>query len=288
MDPFITTFSHLTFQKITPESLNEEIDFVREALSNQGFYPKDEPIAAFRGDSRDPSTIRETCGFFRKAFSDKTKIPTFKPNGGVRDMIGCSTDFNVALGFTKFPVQVQQTHGEGLDAGWVYAFYIPANTYYDPRDYKNAFLGYWGKEIDATYIPFHSIVGALYVEHPKKKLCIHNYLTHVPDYIHKKGGCQTPYVDQVEVKIKQVWINQDFSFLTLKPIIADHFYKMYEARHYIVQLDSEDSEDAKIIAQKYNSLIAACANFEVPYWKLTVRLKPSFKIEYIPKNNQPV
>lgn len=280
---FLPPYAATIFPK-SIDGLEEEILFVKDAFSNQGFYPQEGNLHAFRGDSRSPEEIIQANGFYRKAFKDISKSPAYRANGCVVNMIGCSTDFKVAVGFTNFPVHIQRNHGDGQSTGWVYSFYIPSNTYFNPRDYSNAFLGEWGKEIDAIYIPLDHIIGAVQIEHPTEKLCIHNYLTHVPDYIHRRGGCQAHYVDSVNLKIKSIWKNNFFNTHLNQIDVENHFTSLSIEKGYTLQPLKEDSDHAKLIKAKFDNLMKICEPFEKPFWSLTVHLKPTPQIVFLPEN----
>lgn len=260
------------------DGLEEEISFVKQAFADQGFYPKEKSIVAYRGDSRNPKEIMQSNGFYRKAFGDSTLKPFYRPSGSVVHMIGCSTDFDVAVGFTKFPVHIQRTHEKGLEGGWVYAFCLPSNSYYDPSDYSNAFLGEWGKELDAIYIPADHIIGALLIEHPKEKHCIHSYLTHVPDYIHGIGGCKTPYVDKIDLQIKDVWINNLFSLSNERDAVENFFRKLFLEKSYTLRPCLQDSEHAKLIISKFDELAKVCKLLNKPLASLAVCLEPEVSV----------
>lgn len=269
------------FQEIDP--IEVEIHFVKSSLAQFGFFPKQKEIFAFRGDGRSPEELRKVGGFFRKGFGDASKIPSYGVDGGVRNMIGCSTDFNIAAGFAKYSVDVQRGLAQVSDSGWIYAIFLPLDSYYDPTDYPYAFLADWGKEVDAIIIPFEHIIGAIHVK-SSASACIHSYMTRIPHRLHWSRGCNTAYVDQLELEVCDLWINEGIS-PSINQMEIESLQKklveMYLKGTYLVQTQDENSEESQRIAQSYDAYFKLCAPFPVPDKQLTARLTPEPVIEYI-------
>lgn len=269
------------FQEVDP--LEAEIQFVKSALAEFGFFPKSKEIFVFRGDKRSPDELRKIGGFFRKTFGDTTKIPSFRVDGAVRNMIGCSTDFNMAAGFAKYSADVIRGLTEVSDSGWVYAIFLPSNSYYDPSDYPYAFLADWGKELDAIMIPFEHIIGAVQVK-SSVNACIHSYMTHIPQRLHCVRGCNAAYVDQIELEVCDLWINEEISSTVNqveKECIKQKLEELNLKGTYTVRTEDENSKRSQHITQNYDAYFQLCAPYPVHDKDLTARLTPEPVIEYI-------
>ncbi len=270
------------FQEVDP--VEAEIQFVKSALAEFGFFPKSKEVFVFRGDKRSPDELRKVGGFFRKTFGDTTKIPSYRVDGAVRNMIGCSTDFNMAAGFAKYSADVIRRLVEVSDSGWVYAIFLPSNSYYNPTtDYPYAFLSDWGKELDAILIPFEHIIGAVQVK-SSVNACIHSYMTRIPQRLHCVRGCNAAYVDQIELEVCDLWINEGISSsvnTVEKERIKQKLEEMKLKGTYTVQTKDENSKRAQRITQNYDAYFQLCAPYPVPDKDLTARLTPEPVIEYI-------
>lgn len=280
-------FSMEDVSRSIPDSkaMLDEISFVKTTLNEYGFVPEQEGIVVYRGDSRSPEELMQAGGFFRKAFGDISKIPSFRVDGGVRHMIGLSRDITVAMGFARYNVNVQKKEENPNKEGWVYVTYLEPGLYYDPVNYPYAFLADWGREVDAIYVPKEHIIGAIKVS-TEDPLCIHCYLTRIAQDLHGIRGCSTPYVDNFILDVHNLWINPSLSPMVSKkqstPFI-EQLTRIYEIGKYSVVLNSEDSEEAQRIASNYRNYFEMCKPYPYPDKELTAILFPRVDIHYLPE-----
>lgn len=266
------------------KDIRTEVSFVTTALGQHGFIPQKDETLAFRGDSRSPEEMREAGGFFRKAFGDSSVFPSFRVDGGVRHMIGFSRDILVAMGFARYNVNVQREDQSPSNEGWVYASYLSPDLYYDATKYPHAFLADWGREVDAIYVPFNHLIGAIKVS-TSDPLCIHCYLTRIPQNLHACRGCKTPYVDQFTLNVQEIWFNPSLSTSLSAEMIhpyQEQLQKIYKAGKYTVCLNQEDTPEATRIADRYQKYWDACKVFSCADKDLTALLLPQPGIGYIP------
>lgn len=283
--PVVSMEIILQDNKLDCHSLSDEVSFVKTSLEVYGFKPVSDGIMAYRGDSRSPEELVQAGGFFRKAYGDTSKIPSFRVDGGVRHMIGLTREITVAMGFARYNVNVQRDEETPHKEGWVYVTYLEPNTYYDPVTYPYAFLADWGREVDAIYVPMEHIIGAIKVS-TADTLCIHCYLTRIIQDLHGCRGCATPYVDQFTLDIEELWINPSISATISEAQRApyiEQLTKLRDAGKYTVMLNLEDSEEAQRIAKNYRNYFEVVKPYPHPDKELTAILSPTIDIRHIPE-----
>lgn len=281
----VVSMEDISQGRLDPQSLVSEVSFVKSSLEAYGFIPVSQGIMACRGDSRSPEELIQAGGFFRKAYGDTSKIPSFRVDGGVRHMIGLSRDITVAMGFARYNVNVQRDEETPHKEGWVYVTYLEPGSYYDPVTYPYAFLADWGKEVDAIYVPMEHIIGAIKVS-TADTLCIHCYLTRIVQDLHGCRGCATPYVDQFNLDIEELWINPSISATISEAQRAPYIEQLINllaAGKYTVVLNLEDSEEAQRIAKNYRHYFEVVNSYPHPDKELTAILSPTIDIRHIPE-----
>lgn len=115
-------------------------------------------------------------------------------------------------------------------------------------------------------------------------MCIHNYLTRVPDSLHSIRGCKAVYIDQVELKVCKLWMNENISASVSEEKakeIQQKLEEMYVKGVYTVRCKDQNSKHAHRVVQKYEMYFSLCAPYLCNDRDLTARLTPEPIIEYI-------